>query len=172
MIIKRKPFSELRHNACSCVGFTMCAFGQVTLCTVYTLHVCPLVVICLPLGLFPFYQLRFAAINTSNQQPKSSITAINCSLRFQEVDGWNLTWLHLRVIQSIISSGILGTPKGAELHYKPFTSMPWKPKDAGVYVLSVYSYNYLLILAAHLCVWFVFVYVFQMQCLSCDFHFI
>jgi len=45
--------------------------------------------------------------------------------------------------------------------YKPFSSMPWKPKDAGVHVLSVHSYNYLLVLATHLCVQFVFVMFFK-----------
>ena len=168
MIIKRKPFSELWPNACSCVGFTMCAFGQVTLCTVYTLHVCPLVVICF---FFSLHQLRFAAINMSKQQPKSSITTINCSQGFQEGDGTlpGCIWGSFKVLSLQVHSRDI---KRTELHYKPFStcSRPWKTKDAGCLcafsmLLSLFtgtSYSPLVFQ-------FVFVYVAQGRYLSCDF---
>jgi len=173
MIIKRKPFSELWPNACSCVGFTICAFGQVTLCTVYTLHFCPLVVICLPLGLLKFFLfinsdlLQLVCRSSSTNTASHLLTAVKDFQKWME-PYLAAFWGSFKVLSLQVHSQDI---KRTELHYKAFStcSRPWKTKDAGCLcafsmLLSLFtgtSYSPLF--------QFVFIYVAQGQYLSCDF---
>ena len=156
MIIKRKPFSELWPNACSCVGFTMCAFGQVTLCTVYTLHVCPLVVICLPLGLLKFFLfinsdlLQLTCRNSSPNPASQLLTAVKDFQKGMEpylaaFEGHSKYYLFRFT---------LGTSKEQSYTTNHLVHVVGlgKPKMLVVCVLSVCCYHYLLVLAIHLCV--------------------
>ena len=133
MIIKRKPFSELWPNACSCVGFTiiMCFWASDIVYCIYS----P----CVPLGcnllapwlikIFSLHQLRFAAINMSKQQPKSMLTAVKDFQKWME-PYLAAFWGSFKVLSLQVHSQDI---QRTELHYKAFStcSRPWKTKDAG-----------------------------------------
>jgi len=155
MIIKRKPFSELWPNACSCVGFTMCASGQVTLCTVYTLHVCPLVVICLPLGLnfFLFINSDLLQLTCRNSSPNPASQLLTAVKDFKKGMEPYLAAFEGRS-KYYLFRFTLGTSKEQSYttNHKVHVVGLGKPKILVVCVLSVCCYHYLLVLAIHLCV--------------------
>lgn len=115
-----------------CTLHNNCAFGQVTLCTVYTLHVCLLVVICLPLGLLKFFlfinsDLLQLICRSSSPNPASHLlTAVKDFQKWME-PYLAAFWGSFKVLSLQVHSWDI---KRTELHYKPFStcSRPRKPE--------------------------------------------